>query len=265
MTSKAPKEVVMARVWLTLFLIFTLHRATSQDYTSAAIFAHNDYVRATPFYTAYDLQVGYIEADVFLVDHELFVAHDKSEIRSERSLRTLYLEPLSAKIRQNNGHAYKDPGLALTLMIDLKTEGAPTLDALVKQIEKYPDIMTCSSLNIMISGSVPDPRTWKNYPSYITFDGRPNIPYTTDQLARVRMISTSFREHVNWDGTGRIPDDAAKVMTTLRDEAHAKNKTFRFWATPDSKHAWRELMRLKMDVIVTDDVMALARFLSSRD
>lgn len=255
----------MMRIRFTLYLVFIAQNAVPQAYTSSAIFAHNDYVRPAPFFTAYDLQVGYIEADVFLVDQELFVAHHKHEIQSERTLNTLYLGPLSAKIRENKGHAYKDTGLILTLMIDLKTEGIPTLDALVKQLEKYPDIVRCPSLHVMISGSVPDPETWKNYPGYISFDGRPNISYTADQLTRVRMISTSFRDHVKWDGTGRIPDVSAKIMTTLRDSAHAKSKTFRFWATPDTQNAWRELMRLKMDVIVTDDVKALARFLAGEN
>lgn len=253
------------RLWFTFFLIFTAHHGVPQAYTSSAIFAHNDYVRPEPFYTAYDLQVGYIEADIFLVDQELFVAHNKTEIRPERTLKTLYLEPLSAKIRKNEGSAYEDPRLTLTLMIDLKTDGEPTLNALVKQIEKYPDIITCSSLHVVISGSVPDPKTWKTYPAFISFDGRPEISYTPEQLDRVRMISTSFREHVNWDGTGPIPHGAARIMTTLRDNAHAKNKTFRFWATPDRRNAWQELMRLEMDVIVTDDVKALARFLTGEN
>ena len=52
----------------------------SQEYTPSQIFAHNDYVRAKPFYTAYELGVGYIEADVYLIDGKLLVAHQRREI-----------------------------------------------------------------------------------------------------------------------------------------------------------------------------------------
>lgn len=263
--SRRKRKWVMVRLSLTFLLVFGAYYARPQTYTSSAIFAHNDYVRPAPFHTAYKLRVGYIEADVFLAGNELFVAHHKSEVHPERTLRALYLEPLAKMIAENKGHAYQDATLTLTLMIDLKTEGVSTLKTLVNQIEKYPGIIACPSLHVMISGSVPDPATWKQYPGYISFDGRPNVVYTPDQLARVRMISTSFRDYVSWDGTGDIPAEAARVMTRLRDEAHAKGKIFRFWATPDTQNAWRELMRLKMDVVVTDDVSALARFLQSEN
>src|SRR5690349_3094875 len=69
-------------------------RIFAQHYTSASIFAHNDYVRSNPFHTAYNLRVGYIEADVFLVDNALLVAHTRLEINPDKTLERLYLEPL---------------------------------------------------------------------------------------------------------------------------------------------------------------------------
>jgi alkaline phosphatase len=238
--------------------------ASAQEFTTANVFAHNDYAGDKPFHMAYDLRVGYIEADVFLVDDDLMVAHERGEIRPERTLEELYLRPLNSHILKNNGFAYEDEKHALTLMIDLKTPGFATLNALVACLKKYPDLLSSQTLQIMISGNVPDPKLWKNFPSFIHFDGRPGIEYTPDQLARISMISTNFRSHVQWDGEGTLPAQARATMSELMKTAHSHGKKFRFWATPDFPNAWKELMRAEVDVIATDKVPELVEFLRSQ-
>lgn len=136
----------MNRLSFITVVILTMSCASAQDYTTSQVFAHNDYVRKDPFYTAYDLGVGYIEADVFLQDGALMVAHHRNEIADGRTLQTLYLEPLSQKIRQFKGSVYQDPEQKLTLMIDLKTEGVSTLNAIVGLINKYPALMNSPNL-----------------------------------------------------------------------------------------------------------------------
>ena len=239
--------------------------AMAQKYTPSRVFAHNDYVRDRPFYTAYALGVGYIEADVFLEGGDLMVAHHRNEIVAGENLEVLYLKPLSEKIHKFHGNVYEDPALQLTLMIDLKTEGISTLNAVVEKLGEFPELIACPTLKIMISGSVPDPRRWAEYPDHIWFDGRPGIPYTADQLNRIAMISTSFTAHVKWNGNGKIPDQERRKIAALVEDAHAKGKPFRFWATPDFSEAWKELMSLNMDVIVTDDVTQLVEFLKTQD
>jgi alkaline phosphatase len=45
---------------------------------------------------------------------------------------------------------------------------------------------------------------------------------------------------------------------------HAKGKKVRFWATPDFPEAWEVLLSLKVDVINSDDVAALASFIKQQ-
>ena len=251
----------MIRFWTIIFLLLAAS-GKAQVYDESQVFAHNDYVRADPFYTAYNLRVGYIEADVFLDEGEISVAHDKHEIADGKTLEALYLKPLLKQIRKNEGRIYESPDQTLMLMIDLKTEGVVTLNAIVSQLKKYPELLGCSTLHFMISGNVPDPKIWENYPAYIKFDGRPGIPYTEAQLERIAMISTSFGAHAKWNGMGKIPEGERRKILALIDEVHSKGKKIRFWATPDFENAWRELMLLKPDVIVTDDVTALVAFLN---
>jgi alkaline phosphatase len=208
--------------------------------------------------------VGFIEADIFLVNDKLMVAHHDHEIEVDKTLKKLYLEPLKEKINRNGGTVYSDSSKSLTLMIDLKTEGVSTLKRLVSVLEKFPQLTACRTLRIMISGNVPDPGSWDDYPLFIYFDGRPNIVYSANQLKRVSMISTSFRNHSNWDGAGSLPDADEAEIRALMEEAHLKGKPMRFWATPDSKNAWVELMKLKVDVIVTDDVTGLSDHLKKQ-
>jgi alkaline phosphatase len=254
------KEIRQALV--AVLLVWLPHLATSgQEYNSSHVFAHNDYVRDVPFFTAYELGVGYIEADVFLRNGKLFVAHDDHEIQPGRTLDSLYLKPLQLQVRLHGGNVYESPAQELTLMIDLKTEGTSTLTAVTEAISQYPELRDARTLRIMISGSVPDPALWENYPSYIYFDGRPGINYTPAQWKRIHMISTSFGQHVKWDGHGQLPREAAKKIRALMKEAHAAGKKFRLWGTPDLENAWRQFMDLKMDVILTDDVVGLVDFI----
>jgi alkaline phosphatase len=236
--------------------------AYSQKYNSTRIFAHNDYVQQNPFYNAYRLQVGYIEADVFLSEGKLLVAHTASEINVAKTLEKLYLEPLLSETLKNNGYAYADKDKRLTLMIDMKTEGTSTLTQIVNSIKQFPKLLSCRNLSFMISGNVPPPDTWKNYPGLIHFDGRPGVEYNIDQLKRVAMISTNFKAVSDWDGNGKLSEIQKQKIKAVMDEGHGKGKPVRFWATPDFEKAWRELMTLDVDVIVSDNINALAKTLS---
>jgi alkaline phosphatase len=247
-----------------LFTTIILITSYGQEYTSSSIFAHNDYVHPIPFYTAYYEQVGFIEADVFLHQGDLMVAHEQHEIDKGRTLEELYLKPLQKKIIQHEGFVYANHTKTLTLMIDLKTEGVTTLTALVKKLKLYPELLSCKSLQITISGNVPDRTLWNNYPSFIHFDGRPAIAYTSDQLSRVTMISTNFRAYAQWNGKGVLTNFEREKIVSLIDAAHANGKPIRFWAAPDFVNAWLTFMNLNVDIIGTDNVQGLATLIKSK-
>ena len=56
--------------------------------------AHNDYEHARPLAEALERGFGSVEADVWLVDGALLVAHDRKDVKPARTLAALYLEPL---------------------------------------------------------------------------------------------------------------------------------------------------------------------------
>lgn len=249
-----------------LFFSFSLlsFYGVCQQPGSSIIFAHNDYEKLVPLATAYDAQVGFIEADVFLQDNDLLVGHEIKQIQKDKTLEALYLKPLDKLIEKNGGFAYADKEQSLTLMIDLKTEGIATLNTLVTRLKKYPRLTACKTLMITVSGNMPIPALWKNFPNFIHFDGRPGITYTPDQQKRIRLISASFLSFSKWNGKDKLTQRDKEKLVAAIEAAHAINKPFRFWATPDFPESWSKLIELGADIINTDDVAGLAAFLKER-
>src|SRR5882672_7559979 len=56
--------------------------------------AHNDYEHTRPLLDALERGFCSVEADVWLVNGQLLVAHDLKDGKAERTLRALYLDPL---------------------------------------------------------------------------------------------------------------------------------------------------------------------------
>ena len=63
---------------------FCLLSAQSRVYSSVEnVHSHNDYLQNVPFYTAYSTRCASIEADVFLVDGELYVRSEERRVGKE--------------------------------------------------------------------------------------------------------------------------------------------------------------------------------------
>ncbi|PSR52817.1 alkaline phosphatase [Adhaeribacter arboris] len=250
----------------TIILFFLLfidqHLRAQRVYTAANVHAHNDYQQSLPFFNAYTHQVGSIEADLFLQDNELYVAHEAKEISPERTLDVLYLQPLQAQIKKNKGSAYPHSTAILQILIDLKTNGTTTLPVLMRKLANYPEIRNNPTIQLVISGERPNPETWSKYPSYIYFDATPGVNYTAEQLKKIRLFSASFRSYSQWNGEGSLEAAAEAKIRQAIDSAHQLNKKWRFWATPDNANTWQTLMQFKVDFIGTDDVTGLTSYLN---
>lgn len=109
--------------------------------------SHNDYWRTVPLKSAITAGCSSVEADVWLYGDELYVGHSESALKSNRTLNSLYIEPLLDLLaKQNpitdfhtsldtprNGIFDTDPHQTLVLLIDFKTNG----DALWPAVSSY--------------------------------------------------------------------------------------------------------------------------------
>ena len=129
-----------------LFLFLTFLWVNGQD---PAVHSHNDYLQDVPFWKAISAGVLSVESDVFLMGGKLMVAHEKEHIIEDRTLESLYLKPINEFLQLN-----LIPNKKLQLLIDLKSEAYTTLDAIVKELKKYPTIINNKNISIVISGKL---------------------------------------------------------------------------------------------------------------
>lgn len=247
---------------ITLFCLQFFLFGQAQEYSSTNIHSHNDYASSLPFYGAYSNEVGVIEADVFLVNNELFVAHTATEITQHNTLKSLYLEPLAAKLKNLEGKAYPS-NKPLILMIDVKSDAASTLKAIVQQLKTFPEISSNKNIKVVISGNRPLPSQWSTYPEFIYFDGRLTENYSPEELSRVEMISADLKELTIWNGKGVLTQADLQKMQSVIKKVHDQHKKIRFWATQDNINTWMTLMNLKVDFIGTDTVSTLTEFIKN--
>jgi hypothetical protein len=232
--------------------------------------AHNDYEHARPLLDALDNGFNSVEADVHLVDGELYVAHDRSAIRPERTLEALYLAPLRARTRANGGRVYP-AAPPLLLLIDLKTDSTATYRALDRLLGRYSDILTRFAgdsvapgpVTAVISGERPEGLMRAAPVRFAAFDGR--LPDLSRQNppppSFMPLVSESWAKVTRWDGAGEPPAGLSDELSRLSGLAHAQGRRLRFWGTPDTPAVWKLLFDAGVDLINTDDLPGLRAFL----
>lgn len=253
---------ILTSILVFLAVPFSLSAQTIASYSTAQAHSHNDYEQANPFLEAYQQKFGSIEADLFLVDDSLYTAHNRVDIKKDRTFSKLYLQPILSQIKRNNGRIYPEESRSLQLLIDFKTPAVETLNALVAQLKPYENILAPKgNVKIVISGNTPSPETYNLYPDFIYFDGRPDVAYTSDQLKRIGLISQAFQKYSKWNGEGDLPEKDKKSLSKVIEQTHQKGKKFRFWATPDNINSWKTMMSLQVDFLNTDKVIQMGDYL----
>lgn len=246
------KSKKMRFIYLTTFLLLC------SNLQAQLIHSHNDYEQKQPFFAAYNLSFDSIEADLYVKDNELYVAHDWDKITPEKTFKKLYIEPLLVKIKDNKGFPYpnKKP---LQLLLDLKKEGKEILKLLYSQLSPYRKEL--QHVTISISGDMPAPHEFQQYDKIFNFDGRMELNYSEDALKRVSLVSASFLDFGKyWAGKTPMSEDVFQKISSFVESNHAKGKKVRIWATPNSTLGFETLKKLKVDIIGTDDLELLAKF-----
>ncbi|MFF8972719.1 phosphatidylinositol-specific phospholipase C/glycerophosphodiester phosphodiesterase family protein [Streptomyces sp. NPDC014995] len=238
--------------------------------------AHNDYEHPRPLLDALDHRFGSVEADIFLVDGQLLVAHDPVDLDPARTLESLYLAPLAARVKANHGSVHRGERTPLQLLIDIKTEGAATYLELDRQLRRHRHLFTSYAhgrvrrgpVTAVISGDraarVPmEAQTVRR----AFYDGR-LADLGSSQASFAALISDNWTLHFTWRGVGAFPDAERRKLRGIVGAAHARGQKVRFWATPDvpgpARDAlWSELLAADVDYLNTDDLAGLEAFLDA--
>jgi len=230
--------------------------------------AHNDYEHKRPLVDALDHGFCSVEADIYLVDGKLLVAHNLSDVKPERTLQALYLDPLRERIRKNGGRVYAN-GPEFTLLIDLKSDWRAIYPVLREVLKQYSDLLTTfrsdaketNAITAIITGT----RSLQMFDGetvrYAAYDGTLTELDSSASPNLIPWISSNWNSTFNWQGAGEMPPDQKQKLAQLVANAHQHGRRLRFWATPDEPRFWRVMLAEGVDLINADDLEGAQKFL----
>jgi hypothetical protein len=245
----------------------------------SAAHAHNDYEHERPLLDALDHGFTSVEADVWLVGGELLVAHDLAQVQPDRTLESLYLEPLRRRIAANGGAVYPGWRESFQLLIDVKSEAETTYAAVDRALRDHAGMMTKFVRNkhisrgpvtAVISGNRTLATMQRQDIRYAGYDGRLTDLGSGLSRAVMPLVSDNWTRNFTWQGEGQMPADERRKLHRIVDEAHDAGYRVRFWATPDQpgparEALWSELLEAGVDHINTDDLGGLQAFLEQSE
>ena len=236
--------------------------------------AHNDYKHDRPLFDALDQGFTSVEADVYLVDGELYVYHDlPNKIDPSRTLKKMYLDPLLLISRQSGGKVYAGYDVTFYLMIDIKREGEKVYELLKKQLTDYKEMLTSyegitmeqGAVTIFLSGDRPINQLMSEEKRLMALDGRPSDIGKGIHPSYMPVISDNYNKHFKWKGkTDEMPYEDWRKLRMLIGNAHSEGKKVRFWASPERESVWKVLLRAQVDFINTDRLKGLKVFLQKK-
>ncbi|KAK3378351.1 hypothetical protein B0H63DRAFT_479621 [Podospora didyma] len=251
--------------------------------------SHNDYWRKVPLFSAINVGCTGVEADVWLREGgQLLVGHDTAALQRNRTFESLYINPLVEILeRQNPKTEYynasrrgifdTDPSQTLSLLVDLKTNGAETWPWVMKQLAPlrergwlsyYEDGQVhLGPITVVGTGNTPFDQIVANSTYRDAFFDAP-----LDKLEGSNFDSTnSWYASVSfWSSIGNVffrgkPSDAqlGKIRKQL-EEAHKRGLYARYWELPPwpihvRNRIWEILVEEGIDILNVDDLEAAAK------
>lgn len=233
--------------------------------------AHNDYEHTRPLLDALDRGFCSVEADIWLIDGQLLVAHSRNQTKPGRTLQSLYLDPLLARTRLYQGHIYPQRA-PVTLLIDVKSEATNTYRVLRETLRAYEPMLTrfrgerteTNAVTVIITGNRARGLMAAENERLAAYDGRLTDldlqPAPSAQF--IPLVSEDWTSRFKWPGKGPLPAAERQQLKRIVDAAHQQGRRLRFWGVPDQRRAWQELADAGVDLINTDDLAGLQLFFS---
>ncbi|KAF2157690.1 hypothetical protein K461DRAFT_289985 [Myriangium duriaei CBS 260.36] len=262
----------------------------TQNIVPKAFHSHNDYWRELPFWSALSYGAVSVEADVWNYNGALHIGHEPSALTNERTLQSLYINPILQAINAQNPSTGFASGTkngvfdtastqTLYLWIDVKTDGPSTWPVVVKAL----DPLRQRGLLTSVNGSTVTPGA-------ITVIGTGNTPLNQIQNLTARdyfydapLASLSSKTYANITSLispiasaqfsavfGPVTTEGLNgtQLETLKGQVNgAKNKGIktRYWDQPGwpiitRNTVWRQLLDNGVDLLNVDDLHGAANF-----
>ncbi|KAF7176519.1 hypothetical protein CNMCM7691_002837 [Aspergillus felis] len=260
----------------------------SQGITPVQCHSHNDYWRSVPLYEAIAAGCTGVEADIWLEGSDLLVGHGKRSLSPDRTMKSLYIEPLTTILSSLNANSSDnpsvgvfdaDPTASLTLLIDIKTEGNATWSVLLDQLAPLRSRGWLSHWNgtskTLVHGPVTVVGTGNTVfdlvvteeDRYVFFDApldelAQNSTYTSENSY---YASVSLKKAVGAVWLWGPTDNQKQVMQKMISTASERGLLSRFWSIPSwpvslRMRLWRFLVDSGVGMLNVDDVVEATRW-----
>jgi hypothetical protein len=235
-------------------------------------YAHNDYATPRPLHDALSLGYQGVEVDVFLVDGELRLGHDRRAARRGAALEAQYLAPLQSLVARC-GWLTAD-GRPFLLTVDIKKKSRPTFDTLVALLARYPELFSpgigkaradrdgAPAVEVVLVGWSP-PALANSSPvplgRQVQLRHAGAWPVQTADPA-VRLISLDYSKTIGrWWTT---PSQRRRWLATLREvKAANPSRRIRVHHVPVDERVYQKLLGAGVDLIGSGSLVATARLL----
>ncbi|CAK7228485.1 hypothetical protein SEUCBS140593_006931 [Sporothrix eucalyptigena] len=259
-----------------------------QDVVPIACHSHNDYWRKAPLFSA--LHAGCIgtETDLWLVDDDLYVGHERSALTPNRTFQSLYVDPLVKILERANPNTMFTKGTApvaargvfdtapnqtLALLVDIKTDGSATFRKVLEQVEPLRKRGWLSTfedgqvrygpVTLVGSGNTPFDVIVENSTYRYAFFDAPlaSLDNSVYDTTNSYYASVALHRAVGLVWFGSFQKGQLRRMRYQLQQAHARGLQARYWDLPawpiNVRNAvWGTLVHEGVDLLNVDDIKA---------
>jgi hypothetical protein len=290
------RRIFIAILNLLLFAVTSLYSASApaSEFVRSAVpipcHSHNDYWRKVPVFSALHVGCVGIEADVWLIDDDLYVGHDRASLRPNRTFTSLYVEPLTRILEQRNDRNLSSysalrgvydmaPSQTLVLLVDLKTDAEDTWPLVMRQLEPLREkawlsyvengVVTLGPITVVGTGNSKFDMVVENGTYRDAFFDAP-----LDKLAGHQYdyrnsyyTSVSFKNSIGVVRYGGLSQAQLGKIRAQVAEAHSRDLKVRYWELPSwpisvRNLVWGILRKEGVDILNVDDLKGARVFLS---
>ncbi|PKS05238.1 hypothetical protein jhhlp_008609 [Lomentospora prolificans] len=254
--------------------------------------SHNDYWRKEPVFSALKTGCVGIEADVWLVEDDLWIAHEWSDLKRGVNFTGLYVDPLVKLLEQrnsyfpgqgwtHNGVYESDPDQTLALVIDLKSESHDTWPVVQAQLQplRERDWLTHVSdgkvhyrpITVVGSGNTDFATLRANSTFHDSFFDAPlnALEGSEYDATNSYYASVSFTEHLGLSLTGHLTQRQVERLRKSVREAHSRGLKARYWGAPAwalgvRDRVWKVLSDEGVDIVNVDDLQSFRDWTTAR-
>lgn len=255
----------------SIILIFGVVSLSAQVTPLPNAHSHNDYNRNCPLKDALRHGFTSVEADVLYIYGKLVVGHDMPDRTFPRlkPLNRQYLKPLWRRWKRGDKEIYKGYEGDFYLWIDIKIYPNQTYRELRDLLYPFREMLNYyengkfhkGKVTVILSGDRPFEALLNDSLQLMTLDGRPSDLAKNYPSHLMPFISENAGKVAEVEDYSQVDEAAFMKIFKFVKATHDQGKKARLWATPEDEILWGKLLEMEIDLINTDKLSKLQRFL----